>query len=341
MGKLLFDTNQHLSMVRVLSGPELYETILQKSLGAKEMLWVCSPAVALGAHKVFSQEILKKPPADIRFIFGLNDFAVKAGEVNPFEIQYLLEHFKGISIKSHENFHSNIYIFDNSALITSATLTEAAFESNVEVGVLLEEPDAENVKNFFIQNLWNTAKPLSELKKYKLMWNLAQKNTKKVTPKKIKPHTEIKDWTNTYINTWYIGVFKWISKKSIHKIKKETSWRSDLSVLGDVGYQAFMHLKLGDYVYLADFSKRGKIEVSLVRITDKAKVETDEGDLHCAYEAEKTYSLDRERFYELLKNANIKSKAEAVLNDEQLKQVVDVVSSIKRKRKNKAKKPKS
>lgn len=324
-------------MNRFLFKSELYDTVLQKSLEAKDILWICSPALGLGAHKVFSQEILKNPPADIRFVFRVNDFTVKEGEVNPYEIQYLIEHFKGISIKSHEKFNSNIYIFDSSALITSATLTEAAFESNIEAGVLLEGSDAEQVKNFFNESLWSTSKSIGELKKYKLMWNLAQKTAKKGNLKKVKPHTEIKDWTNAYINTWYIGVPRWLSAKFQRKIKKETNWQTSTLVLGDIGYQAFTHLKLGDYAYLADFSKRGKVGVSLVRITDKFKVETDEGDLHCAYETEKNYSLDREKFYEMLKNAKIRSKtSETVLNDEQLKQVANVLSSIKRKRKRKS-----
>ncbi len=323
-------------MTRFLHNTELYETVLQKSLGAKEILWVCSPSLGLGAHRVFSQEILKNPPADIRFMFRVNEFAVKEGEVNPYEIQYLMEHFKGISIKSHENFHSNIYIFDNSALITSATLTEEAFESNTEVGVLLEGSDAEDVKNFFTQSLWNTSKSIGELKKYKLMWNLAQKTTKKTNPKKVKPHTKIKDWTNAYINTWYIGVSNWISAKSERKIKKETNWRTNLSVLGDVGYHAFTQVKLGDYAYIADLSKRGKIEIEFVQISDKAHVETDEGDYHCAFEVEKKYLLEREQFFDMLKNSNISSKtSETILNDDQLKQVANVLSSIKRKRKRK------
>ncbi len=195
-------------MARFLCNTELYEIILQKSLDTKNILWVCSPSLGLGAHRVFSQEILKNPPADIRFIFQVNDFTVNSGKVNPYEIQYLLEHFKGISIKSHENFNSNIYIFDDSALITSATLTEEAFETNIEAGVLLEGSEAEQVKSFFTESLWNTSKSIGELKKYKLMWNLAQKATKKEKLKKVKPHTKIKDWTNAYINTWYIGVPK-------------------------------------------------------------------------------------------------------------------------------------
>ena len=325
-------------MTKLLCNKELYETILQKSLGTKEILWVCSPSLGSGAHRVFSQEILKNSPADTRFVFRLNDFAVKEGEINPYEIQYFIEHFKGAKIKSNENFHSNIYIFDNSALLTSATLTEEAFESNIEVGVLLEGTDAEEIKSFFNESLWNTSKPIGELKKYKLMWNLAQETTKKVNLRKTKPHTQIKDWTNDSINTWFIGVSQWLSKKSEHKIKKETNWQTNLSVLGDVGYNFFSHVKLGDDAYIADLSKRGKIEIELVRIFDKARVETDEGDLHAVFEIEKNYTLEREPFHEMLKNANISSKtSETILNDNQLNQISIVLSSIKRKRKRKAK----
>src|SRR5665647_1902957 len=253
-------------MNRLLCKTELYETVLQKSLGAKEILWVCSPSLGLGAHRVFSQEILKNPPADIRFVFRVNDFAVKEGKFNPYEMQFIMEHFQGAKIRSNENFHSNIYIFDNSALLTSATFTEDAFQSNIEVGVLLEGSDAEEIKSFFVESLWDISKPIGELKKYKLMWNLAQKTAKKVNLKKTKPHTKIKDWTNDSVNTWFIGVSNWISAKSERKIKKETNWQTNLSVLGDVGYHFFSHVKLGDYAYIADLSKRGKIGIEIVRI---------------------------------------------------------------------------
>jgi hypothetical protein len=325
-------------MNQLLRKTELYETVLQKSLGTKEILWVCSPSLGSGAHRVFSQEILKNPPADTRFIFRVNDFAVKEGEFNPYEMQYLMEHFKGAKIKSNENFNSNIYIFDNSALLTSATLTEEAFENNIEVGVLIEGSDVEELKSFFNESLWNTSKPMGDLKKYKIMWNLAQKTSKKVNLKKIKPHTKIRDWTNDFVNTWFIGISHWLSSKSEHKIKKETNWQTNLSVLGDVGYNFFSHVKLGDFAYIADLSKRGKIGIELVRISDKTHVETDEGDLHGAFEIEKIYTLEREPFYEMLKNANISFKSsETILNDNQLNQLSIVLSSINRKRKRKTK----
>ena len=327
------------TMAKFLYSAELYETVLQKSLETKEVLWASSRSLSIGAHRVFSQEILKNPPSNIRFIFPVNDLTVTRGEVNPYEIQYFLEHFKGISIKCHENSHSNIYIFDNSALITSATLTEAAFESNIESGVLLEGPDVEEVKYFFTQSLWNNSKSIGDLKKYKIMWNLAQKTTKQGIQKKPKTHTQIRNWTNIYINTWYIGVSKWLSKKSENKIKKETNWPIDLSVLGDISYHTFTQVKLEDHAYIADFSKRGKIEIESGRIIDKAHVETDEGDFHFAFEIEKKYALEREPFFEMLKNAAIKSKtSEVILNDDQLNQLTEVLSSIKRKRKRKIKK---
>lgn len=325
-------------MAKFLYNAQLYETILQKSSEAKETMLVCTTSVDSGSHMVFSQEILKNTPADIRFLFGINDSAVKRGKINPYEIQYMLEHFKGINVKSSDYFHSNIYIFDNSAIMTSATLTKSAFESNNEAGVLLEGEEAEQAKVFFNDCLWASAKSIGDLKKYKQTWNLAQK-TAKNSSKKVKVHTEIKDWSIAINSTWFIGVQKWISPKFERKIKKETNWPSNLSVIGDIGYNAFLQLKLGDNVYIADTSKRGNIGIELVRITDKARVETDEGDYHAAFETQKTYKLQREQFFEMLKNANIKSKtSETILNSDQLNQIALVLSSIKRKRKCKSKK---
>ena len=81
-------------MAKFLYSAELYETVLQKSLETKEVLWASSRSLSIGAHRVFSQEILNNPPADLRFVFRMNDFAVKEDEVNPYEVQYILQHYK-------------------------------------------------------------------------------------------------------------------------------------------------------------------------------------------------------------------------------------------------------
>ena len=64
---------------------------------------------------------------------------------------------------------------------------------------------------------------------------------------KVKPHTKIKDWTDDYVNTWYIGVPCRMSAKTERKIKKETNWRTELSLVGDIGYRAFKEIKLGGW----------------------------------------------------------------------------------------------
>lgn len=324
-------------MVRFLPCDELYKTIRQKSLEAKETLWVCSPHLGLNAHTVFSQEILKNPPIDIRFVFRLNDLVVETGEVNPYEIQYFMEHFKGNDVRSHDNFNSNIYIFDNSALVTSANLTKTAFEKDVEAGVLLDGSEINEVKSFFNQSLWQTSRPISDVKKFKKIWCKSQKNAK-VYSKKIKDHTKIEDWSDDYIDTWFFRIPEQMSLKTKHKIHKETNWEPELLLVGDIGPNSFKQIKLGDLAFIANlYKKRGPIEIELARIFDKSRVETDEGDLHLAYLLEKSFSLERDRFYEMIKNANVGIKSSEIkLNQSQLEYLTNTLATIKRKRRRKA-----
>ena len=327
-------------MPQFLSDQALYEAIRRKSIETKGILWVCSPNLGSKAHEVFSQEILKSPPVDTRFIFRVNESSVKKGEVSPYEVQYIMEHFGNSSIKSLDGFNSNIYIFDDSALITSAYLTKTAFESGTEVGVTLEGPPLDEIKIFFDQNLWKHAKPVSDLKKIKQTWNSTQNKLKKENPTKTKPHTQFPSWTDEYVSRWYVAVPFRLPLKTVSKIKKEITWPNELGVAGDVGYQTFRELKLGDLAYLVDFkNNRGKVEIELARIFDKIKVETDQGDLHFAYQTSDKYSLEREQFFEMLKDAHINHSrtCETKLSPEQVKQVTNVLTSIKHQRKKKSK----
>jgi hypothetical protein len=324
-------------MVKFLACKELYETIQKKSQEAKDVLWVCSPNLGVDAHTVFSQEILKNPLPDTRFVFKVTDLAIKSGGVNPYEIQYFIEHFKCDNVKSHDNFNSNIYIFDNSALITSANLTKPAFESAIETGVLLEGLEIDDVKNFFTC-LWENAKTIRELQKLKKMWN-AEKYQNIGDSKKTKPHTQIKNWIDGYVSQWYFTVPDVLSKKIERKIKQETNWAGDLSVVADIGPSCFRNIKLGDLAFLANLKKkRGKVEVDLVRIFDKGIAETDEGDYHFAYRTEKTYLLERKRFYEMLINATIGPKTwGAQLSENQVKWMNETLYSRKTKKPPKSK----
>ena len=329
-------------MVKFLSCAELYEAIQRVSSQTKELLWVSSVQVGSGAHKIFSQQIIKNPPADIRFVFPLNEATVKRGEINPYEIQYLKEHLKDDCVKANYRTYSNIYIFDNTAFLTSAALTENAFESNLEAGVMLDDAEVEKAKSFFIQNLWQNAKPIGDLKKQKTSWNLTQKlAAKNAKNLKVKPHTKLVECTDNAVNTWYIGVLNRLTSKALQKVRNETNWDRALLLAGDVGYKSFRDLKLGDLTYLADLNRQpGKVQIQLARVHDKARVETDEGDLHLACKVEKNYTLEREDFYGLLKGLGISSRSfEIKLSDEQLKSISIVLSTVKPKRK-KSKKPK-
>jgi hypothetical protein len=163
--------------------------------------------------------------------------------------------------------------------------------------------------------------------------------TKKVILKKRKQLTQIKDWTDEYFNSWYVGILSQVSKKTERNIKKATGWATELAVVGDIGYSAFKQLKLGDLTYLAHLYKKGnKIKIETARVVDKGKVETDEGDLHFVCRVEKDYLLGREQFFGLLKDMNVNSKtSETKLNGQQIKCLTGSLSSIKVKRKRKQK----
>jgi hypothetical protein len=323
-------------MARFLSGTKLYETIQQRSREAKEILWICSHSVGLDAHEIFSQEILRNPPSDIRFVLRINDDAVKRGDINPYEVGYFMDHFKNSIVKSLEFLHSRIYIFDNSALFTSASLTKADFESEFETGVLLEGNEVDEAKSFFVNVLWEKGKQIKDLKNYKKMYSISKKIDPSNIVKKTKALTQIKKWTDDYISTWYFALPEQISKNSDRKIKKETSWPTKLEVMPDIGPGSFKQIKLGDLAFIANLTKRQKkIPIEFAQIYDKSKVETDQGDLHFAYQTRKTYFIERNRFYEMLQNATIGLKnSEILLNDYQLTQINKTLSPKKPKKTN-------
>ena len=329
-------------MVKFLSCSQLYQAIHEKSAGTREILWVCSLQLGFDAHKVLSQGIIRTPPKNGRFVFPLNDLTVKRGEINPYEVQFLKERFKDETVKVNDQANSNIYIFDDAAFISSAVLTTGAFENNLEVGVMIDGAELEGVKAFFEQHVWQNAKPIGDLKKQKKLWNLSQKNAlyKLKTSKRVTPHTHIIDWTDDVFSTWYLGVLNRLQAKTTSRVREETNWDRGLLFVGDVGYQAFRELKLGDVAYLADLNiHRGKVVVHLVRVRDKSRVETDEGDYHVLCRVEKDYMLEREDFYGLLKNLGVSSRSsEMQLTQEQQKIVIQVLSSVKLKRRKRKKK---
>jgi hypothetical protein len=326
-------------MTKILTGSQLYDFIQQKSAITKETLWIISPQLNFQAHEILPQEILNNPPTDIRFIFKVTPEALKKGLTNPYELQFLLEHFKDCKINSNDNFNVNTYIFDDSALITSANFSKDTLEKGFEIGVLIEQQDIDEVKKTF-ETFWQTGKPIGDLKKLKQTWNTQQKN--ETDNKKTKQHTIIKQWINNHTNTWLLTTSLRLPARVERKIKKDANWIKKLSTLGDIGYQTYKELKIGDFAYIIDLkSNRGDIvNIEFARIHDKTRVETDLGDYHLAYQTKENQLIDREKLYSLITKMGKSSKnCEVMLIQEQLKLLTDTFSTakIRKKRKNKQK----
>lgn len=325
-------------MAKFLSKGELYAAIKQKSSQTRQIMWACSSTLGIGAHRVFSQDILKNSPLDVRFAFPLTEATVKENQVSPHEIQFLQEHIDGSLVKTHSNFYANLLIFDDSAFVTSAGLTQAALDGDTATGVMLTEPEeVDQIKTFFNQAIWQNAKSTGDLKKLKKTYNITQKNNLSKT----KTNAEIEGWPDTSFQKWYIGVLHKLPRQVESKVRVERSWSTKLLFVGDVGYKAFKQLRLGDITYLFNVYKSvGGVEVQLARVHDKEKVETDEGDFHLLCQVEKNYLLPREQFHDLLNAMGIHSKnSEVPINDQQMILLSEALASIKTKRK--TKKPKN
>lgn len=77
---------------------------------------------------------------------GLNN--VKSGQVNPFEIEILLN--KGVKLFNLPNLHSKIYLFDNKVIVGSANVSTNSAETLIETGILTDDKQTIKEANKFI-----------------------------------------------------------------------------------------------------------------------------------------------------------------------------------------------
>jgi hypothetical protein len=220
-------------------------------------------------------------------------------------------------------------------LVTSATLTKTSFEKDVEAGVLLEGAEVDQVKNHFSENLWENAKPIKDYKKLKKTWNHKDKSTIIKKRSKTKCEMKIKKWTDDSASVWYFSIQDPPPKNILRKIRKEANWTDKWELVSDIGPTAYKQLKLGDKAFLADLTKNrlNTIPIVFAGVLDKCRVLTDWGDLHFAYEQEKIYPIERNQFFEMLKNSRISPKnSEIRLTQEQKNLIVSTVTSVKLKK---------
>ena len=78
----------------------------------------------------------------LKVLTRLDNESMRQNAQDPEALIVFNENFSNLEIKILDDLHAKIYLFDNKkALVTSANLTTRAFKSNIEYGILLDEPE--------------------------------------------------------------------------------------------------------------------------------------------------------------------------------------------------------
>lgn len=75
---------------------------------------------------------------------------VKAGQVNPFEVEKLLK--KGVFIYNMPNLHAKIFLFDRKVIVGSSNISENSETALIESGILTDDIKVISHANKFIEN---------------------------------------------------------------------------------------------------------------------------------------------------------------------------------------------
>jgi len=282
-------------MTRFLSEKELYPVVRQLSSKSEDVFWVASPYLGLRAHQVFSHKIVDAPPKDVRFIFGLDERAVREGAVNPHEIEYFQKLFNNRNIRTNSTFHAKLYVFDKKALVTSANLSQTAFQRNVEVGALVEGEQVEKIKRFY-EKLWNDSDPIGNLDKYKKICDKARRTkewdeSSGIYRKSKRRHTKIEPWDERFLG-WIISFHEKMKPGTVSEVRRATGWKRNW--ITGIDREIFDLMKKRHIVFLVDMFSRRKT-LSMVRVKDKRRVETGEGEYHFAYKPQKDAKVDTDK----------------------------------------------
>jgi len=143
-----------------LFGNELVQELRKRAENVKSRLWVCVPYLGKtdAVLKILGKNWLENEAVEVRLLTDVADMrAINTVMLKTF-------HERG-DVKTLTGVHAKIYIIDDSALITSANLTETAFSKRYEIGIFLE--DAKNLATIF-QDWWSKAEKLNSIETAKI-----------------------------------------------------------------------------------------------------------------------------------------------------------------------------
>jgi len=98
--------------------------------------------------------------SDLRVITNLSDSTVKLGVTSAQGVSQLWDVSKG-KVRVLDTLHAKAYLFDSSAVVTSANLSAQAFNHKVEIGVLLEERSLLKRLEIIFEQNWKIAREIS------------------------------------------------------------------------------------------------------------------------------------------------------------------------------------
>jgi hypothetical protein len=151
----------------MLYGDKLVKTLRQMSEGAQKRLWVYTPFLGSwdGVKKILGNDWCLKGAIDVRLLTDIRN----KGWIDP--ETYAAFRKRG-DVATLPGLHAKIYVTDDQIMITSANLTQTAFQKRYEAGIVRKCTAADE---FYLTFLWDNSRSIpSSWKPQKYKWPTGQ-----------------------------------------------------------------------------------------------------------------------------------------------------------------------
>jgi hypothetical protein len=142
-------------------------------------------------------------------VVDVREDTVRAGQVNPFEIEEYLE--RGVEVYSCSNLHAKVFVFDRKAIIASANVSSHSKNSLVECGVLVTDAEVVSSARGFVMSLTGAPVTPAYVKSLKKQYH----------PPKIKGNRRSKqDTQDNHPGLWIERIYPYEFNKKENRLMK-------------------------------------------------------------------------------------------------------------------------
>lgn len=140
----------------ILYGQSLVNKVRKLADNTKKRIWIVSPFIGAwnAIEKILGRKWITNTDIEVRLLTDIrNEFLIDIDSIKEFKHRTEIRTLSGL--------HAKIYIFDNSAVVSSANLTGTAFSKRYEIGILYDTllPELENL----FDSWWNKAQKVDSL----------------------------------------------------------------------------------------------------------------------------------------------------------------------------------